>query len=109
MLAQIIAFEVVPGTIPKSYFPSGWGKYGWFMWCYGNWNGETEWINSRQFQSESKMPNPTGYHVWTPEGVVATVTLRSEPAPDIADTILEGVAVNLLTQAGIAALTALIP
>jgi hypothetical protein len=66
--------------------------------------GAIEWINFPEFITYPKYPHPIAFHYWFHVGVHAHVSVVPEIRTDVADAVLQGIAVNLLVGRGLALL-----
>jgi hypothetical protein len=109
-VSQII--PPIPPEINQSYFGYGFYKLGLGSWTYEIdgllYQGETEWINTLNFCSQPKYPNPTCFSYWFKDGLLFNVAILPTTRNDIASSLVQGVEVNLATGLGLAKLKSIL-
>jgi len=98
-----------PAKIDDSYPPFGFYKFGLWVWQYGYnasnpnqlYDGRIEWITTQHFCTTPEWPDVKGYRYHLRPGVQASLKVVPWIREDIPDTIINGVAINLIRGTGL--------
>lgn len=110
MKALVRIVEPFAPNIGESYGPMQYANYGLCVWEYSDGSlgpagqlhrGPVHWINFRENVFYPEYPHPVAFTYFLHANVNATVQIVPEVRTDIRDTIIQGVAVNLLRGKGI--------
>lgn len=101
MKAVISILPPVPLSIAQSYDGIGFGKFGVAVWQWQlggiTYNGPIQWINFLNTCLEPNIKNPVAFKYWFYPNVLYNVQVVPEITTNIADSIINGAAVNLIT------------
>ena len=106
MQAVVTIIDPPAVGLGKSYGFLNFAKYGVCVWEYeiptvgggaSVGKGPIHWLNFEDNVIYPEYPHPRAFHYWLAEGVHANVQVLPTIRTDIADTYLQGLAVNLLT------------
>ena len=97
MIMTVQIYQPLPPNINASYGRFAFYKLGVCCWQYNGFDGEVEFINTLNFQTTPKMPNPTLFRIWLQPGVSAYVSpvLQITGAPP--DVLINNVKFNAVT------------